>query len=63
MGTTQTSSVSLLSGSTQLPQIGYYYNNGVSEMFDGWIDELRVIKGLALYTSNFTPPSAAFPRS
>ena len=27
---------------------------------DGYIDELRVVKGQALYTANFTPPTAAF---
>lgn len=28
--------------------------------FNGWIDEVRIIIGQALYTSNFTPPSAPF---
>jgi hypothetical protein len=27
----------------------------------GWIDEFRVTKGVARYTSAFTPPTAAFP--
>jgi len=26
--------------------------------FDGWIDELRISKGVARYTSNFTPPTS-----
>lgn len=31
--------------------------------FNGWIDEVRITKGVARYTSAFTPPTAAFPNS
>jgi hypothetical protein len=39
--------------------IGSRYT-GANEFFNGYIDELRVTKGLARYTSNFTAPTAAF---
>jgi hypothetical protein len=35
------------------PNYSFYYG--------GYIDELRILKGYAAYTSNFTPPTQAFP--
>ena len=45
------------------PQLNYgrYYNN--SFPWVGYIDECRVTKGVARYTSAFSPPTAAFPDS
>lgn len=31
--------------------------------YSGWIDEVRVTKGVARYTETFTPPTAPFPDS
>lgn len=31
--------------------------------FEGYIDEVRITKGVARYTGNFTPPTAAYPNS
>lgn len=39
--------------------IGLYYSSAYT--INGHIDEFRVTKGLARYTSNFTPSSQAFP--
>lgn len=59
----------LLSGlqkivAADLLYIGASYNSGAQgTWFPGFIDEVRITKGLARYVNQFTPPVAAFPNT
>lgn len=37
--------------------------NGTDWFFNGWIDELRITKGIARHTSDFTPPTSEYDPS
>lgn len=54
--TTNTSTVNAGTGALY---IGSYQNRGASDLtWPGYISDVRIIKGTALYTANFTPPTA-----
>ncbi len=54
-GSTGTLSGTIYNGSQNI-NIGYNPNGGTSWYYNGYISNLRILKGTALYTSNFTPP-------
>lgn len=41
--------------------VGVENTSNLANDFNGWIDEVRITKGIARYTSNFTSPTAPFP--
>lgn len=55
-GTTATTSATFTTSATNF-RVGRYWNGD----FDGYIDEVRITKGVARYTSTFAPPILPFP--
>jgi len=62
-GDTQTIGINSIYNSDTDVHIGTAFVNGSSSAtseFNGYIDELRISKGIARWTSNFTPPTEAY---
>jgi hypothetical protein len=54
-GTSVTNTTNL-TDTSYVPTIGAYTHGGFANGWNGYISNLRILKGTALYTANFTPP-------
>ena len=55
-GATQDMSTITIFASDSVLQIGYY----TADYFDGWVDEIRISKGIARHTADFTAPTVQY---
>ena len=64
-GVVQSTSTSTYTAPTtrNVQYIGMTQSSGFTQEYFGNIDDLRITKGYARYTANFTPPTAAFPNN
>lgn len=55
-----TSPIAAVTAGTYTVRWGRHTDLGIATYFDGYMQDMRVTKGLARYTANFTPPTAEF---
>jgi hypothetical protein len=63
LGTTYTNSYTLPNIADVLHIGNNKYTGGTGQKINGYMDELRISKGIARWTSNFTPPISAYKSS
>jgi hypothetical protein len=59
-GTSVTNTGASYTGETEVLGVGYRRNSGGTvPIFDGFMSQVRIVKGTAVYTAPFTPPATA----
>jgi len=60
-GTLDATTATFSNGTSNTQEVRIGIDEVGGDGFNGYIDDLRITKGVARYTANFTPPSAPFP--